>query len=421
MRRGSDRRRLASFESADAIGERRQAELGVGPGQSYQRDLERDARIRRVLDADEGFAEHLERTSRTGRREQVGLSSYLVALAVGQTVERVADRGKEHVAEPTDQFFAEHARAASAADRPIHRKQRLAGVAFTQRLDEIIERLGVLGQAARRRDLIERGLHVARRTTARPHHVLDRALGDVEPGVFDDVLGQRSELVGRQQVQLEMLAATADGGQHLLGIGGGQHEDHVRRRFLERLQQRVRRRRGEHVDLVEDVHLGATGRAERGLVHEIADVFDLVVRRRVHLVDVEARALFDRQAGVALAVGFTVDGVLTVEDLGEDARRGCLARAARSAQQIGVAHAVFAHRVLQRPNEVVLASHLGEALRSIAPVERLVGHGRTLPVTPGRGACPHPTNWQVNSAPGRALCQPEPEAGLGREGARSPM
>ena len=105
-----------------------------------------------------------------------------------------------------------------------------------------------------------------------PDHVLDRLGADVEPGVVDDVLRQLAQLVGRQEVHLELLGAAADGGQHLLGVGGGQHEHDVVRRLLERLQQRVRRPRREHVDLVEDVHLRAAGRPERGLRDQVADL-----------------------------------------------------------------------------------------------------------------------------------------------------
>ena len=42
-----------------------------------------------------------------------------------------------------------------------------------------------------------------------------------------------------QTVEIEALAAGQDGRQHLVGLGGGQDEDDVRRWLLQRLQQGV--------------------------------------------------------------------------------------------------------------------------------------------------------------------------------------
>ena len=67
------------------------------------------------------------------------------------------------------------------------------------------------------------------------------------------------------------------------------------------------------------------------------------------------RPVVDRDAVRAGAVGLAVDGVLAVEHLGEDARGRGLARAARTAEEVGVADAVLGHRGAQRPHDVVLA------------------------------------------------------------------
>ena len=47
------------------------------------------------------------------------------------------------------------------------------------------------------------------------------------------------EHVHRQQVELQVLGAAADGVADLLRIGGGEHEHDVRRWLLQRLQQRA--------------------------------------------------------------------------------------------------------------------------------------------------------------------------------------
>ena len=73
-----------------------------------------------------------------------------------------------------------------------------------------------------------------------------------------------------------------------VGLGRGEHEHGVRRRLLERLQERVPGRRREHVRLVEDVDLAAPADGRVGdALAQLADVVDRVVRRGVHLDHVE--------------------------------------------------------------------------------------------------------------------------------------
>ncbi len=111
-----------------------------------------------------------------------------------------------------------------------------------------------------------------------------------------------------KQRELEVLRTRPECGQHLLRIGRGEHEHDVRGRFLERLQQRVRRRGREHVHLVDDVHL-APARCSEPEVHaldELAHRVDAVVRRRVELDEVEERSRRDRDAVLACAAGLAV-------------------------------------------------------------------------------------------------------------------
>ena len=105
-------------------------------------------------------------------------------------------------------------------------------------------------------------------------------------------------------------------------------------------EQGVGRRRGEHVDLVDDVDLPATGRGERGSGHEIAHRVDPVVRGGVELVDVERGASGDVDAGVAHPARLAVDRARAVQSLREDPRRRGLARSSRAGEQIGVGDAL---------------------------------------------------------------------------------
>ena len=139
-------------------------------------------------------------------------------------------------------------------------------------------------------------------------------------------------------------------------------------------KQRRLGRLGEHVDLVEDVHLVAPRRAEHRLFDEVAHRLDTVVARRVEFVDVVARAVLDGEARGALAARLAVDLVLAVEDLGQDPGRGGLAGAAGPREEVGLALAMVDHGVAQGPYHVFLSLQLAESAGAIAPVEGLGGH-----------------------------------------------
>ncbi len=152
-------------------------------------------------------------------------------------------------------------------------------------------------------------------------------------------------------------------------------------RLFEGLQQRVRRVGREHVHLVDEIHL-VRCRETEAEVHalgECADVVDAVVRRRVELEEVEETTFCDAHAVVAHTAGVAVGcAIEAVERLGEDARAGGLARAARTGEEVGVADALVAHRVAQRGRDVRLTDHVGEPLWAVLAVERLVRHRRRL-------------------------------------------
>jgi hypothetical protein len=187
------------------------------------------------------------------------------------------------------------------------------------------------------------------------------------------VFGHR---VGREQVELQVLGARPDGVDHLLRVGGGEHEHDVGRWLLERLEQGRRRRLGQHVHLVEDVHLVSSRSSERGPFDQLADRVDTVVGSGVELVHVVAGAALDRQARFALAAWLAVDHVLAVQDLGEDPGRGRLAGAARPGEQVGLALATLAHGVTQGLDDMVLPLQLAEAPRPVAAVQGLGRHRR---------------------------------------------
>ena len=108
------------------------------------------------------------------------------------------------------------------------------------------------------------------------------------------------EQVGRDAAQIEPLATGKNRRQHLLRFGGGKKELHVRRRFLQRFQQRIERFLGQHVDFVDDVDLEpAMGRGVAAGFPQFADLVDAAIAGAVDLQHVQGDAVGDLAAVVA--------------------------------------------------------------------------------------------------------------------------
>ena len=193
------------------------------------------------------------------------------------------------------------------------------------------------------------------------------------------LLGDVGEVFGdegrRDAPQVEPLAAREDGGQDLLRVGRGEHELHVLGRLFEGLEQRVERRRREHVDFVNDVdlELGA-GRGVLAGLAQLADLLDAVVAGAVDFEHVQRAAFGDFLAARVVVVEIHLRAAGAIEALGEDAGDGGFAGAARAAKQVGVGDALLLDGVGQRLGDVFLAHHIAEALRPILPGYDLIAH-----------------------------------------------
>ena len=138
--------------------------------------------------------------------------------------------------------------AGGMRDRLIEQRQRIAHRAFGRARDQR-QRLGL-------------GLDVF-------------LLGD--PGQMPD------QKIAVHAPKIEPLTPRQHRDRHFSDLGGREDELGVRRRLFQRLQQRVERRRRQHVHFVEDVDLVA--RAHRRIADRVVDlphVVDAVMRGRVH-------------------------------------------------------------------------------------------------------------------------------------------
>ena len=129
-----------------------------------------------------------------------------------------------------------------------------------------------------------------------------------------------------------MLGAAPNRLHHLVWLGSGKDEDHVVRRFLQSLEQRVLGPGGEHVDLVQQIHLGPARGPEGHLGQKVAHIVDLVVRRRIQFMEVERRPSVYGLAGVTPATWLTGLGLGAIQRLGQDPGRRRLTRSTRPAE-----------------------------------------------------------------------------------------
>jgi hypothetical protein len=137
----------------------------------------------------------------------------------------------------------------------------------------------------------------------------------------------------------------------------------VRRRLLERLQQRIEGRVGQLMGLVDNVNLEAVARRPVAqILDDRARIFNLAVSGAVDLVDVERAAAANLDAGRAFAARLRRRTVGAVQASRENPRRRSLADAANPGEQKRVRDAAAPERFAERAGRVLLADQLREAL-----------------------------------------------------------
>ena len=267
----------------------------------------------------------------------------------------------------------------------VHRLERGAGVTGGEGVDHGVEQLGVRvpqqrdgalitdGVVLRTGDeLVEQRQGVSRRTATRAHDERQHAGFDGDALLLaqaGDVFEHRR---GRHQPERVVVGARADGAEHLVGFGRGEDELHVRRGFFHELQQRVEALLRDHVGLVEDEDLEpVAGGCEHRALAQIAGVVDAVVAGRVDLDHIERTAARTGEFDAAVTdAARGVRGALSaVQAARQDAGGRGLATAARTREQIGVAHAVAAQRGHERIGHLGLTDHLREGLGTVAAIE----------------------------------------------------
>ena len=355
------RRRRAPPRPLQAFGEGLAAGVELRAGATEESELHGHPRVVALADVREGLGEDVDGAGEGEVRDGRGLGAQALGLGGGdrERVRRLADRADDdQLAQVAEQVAGELRHVAARARQPLRDLERGATVAGGDRVGGGEDQVGVgdpehgehvVGAqllAAVGDELVEGAERVAEAAGRRAGDRADRAVGDL------DLLGRRDppdhlgDLLERRALEVEALAAVDDRRHHLVRLGGGEDEGGVRRRLLERLQERVPGLAGEHVRLVEDVDLPVAGCGDvADPLAQVADVVDGAVRGGVHLDHVERGPGGDRQARLALAARGQGRAVDAVERAGEDLRQRGLAGAARADEQVGVVDAVALDRV----------------------------------------------------------------------------
>lgn len=150
----------------------------------------------------------------------------------------------------------------------------------------------------------------------------------------------------------------------------------MRRRLFQCFQQRIERRLGKHVHLIDQVHLEATARRRvlRVLDH-FAHVVHTGVAGGIDLEQIRETAFIHRRAYGADTARIGRFAALAIQRLGENTRDGGLAHAARTGEEVSVMHATGRERVGERTHHVFLPHQLGELARAPFAREYLIAHG----------------------------------------------
>jgi hypothetical protein len=163
---------------------------------------------------------------------------------------------------------------------------------------------------------------------------------------------------------------------NLVELGRRHHENDVRGRLFDRLEQRVERRGGELVDLVDDEHLVAVSHRHDAEARDdhLAHVVDLRVGGGVDFEDVDVASLGNLDTGVTRAAGIARRPLHAVQRSRQDAGRRRLAHAARPREDERLSESAARERITQRTRHRLLPDDIVEALRPPLPRDYLVSH-----------------------------------------------
>ena len=258
----------------------------------------------------------------------------------------VSDQTRHHQKAHVRGCFArENLRVAAVAHRPVDQAKRLARVGFFQRADEgehefppgRAEHLAHEGSRNRRLCVaqahIQQRQRVAHAALGGGGDFLQRVVVGLAADAVQDDLHARDDQQSGNALEIISLAAGKHRGRKLLRLRRGQYEHGVGGRLLQRFQKRVERAGGQHVHLVDDVHLVlAHRRRVDDSVAQKAHLVYAVVAGGVDFEHVHRAFILEFTAYVAFAARLAVHRTEAVHGARQHLGRGGLAGSAAAAE-----------------------------------------------------------------------------------------
>ena len=142
-------------------------------------------------------------------------------------------------------------------------------------------------------------------------------------------------------------------------LRGGEDEDDVCGWFLQRLEESVEGRCGEHVHLVDDEYLVASHLWRNAcLLHQRLYLLHAIVGSSIELKHIIRALLLKCLATLAFVAGIPVGGgMFAVDGFGKNAGAGGLSYTSRAAEKIGMRQFPAFHGVFQRGGQRRLSHH----------------------------------------------------------------
>ena len=281
------------LEPLDALVHRRPRWVDLRPGGAQQRQLHGHPGLVALADCGDRRRELVDGSEQRHLAEAVGLlgDPGLVLGDDEEVIGDLAERGDhQELAQVSHEVGREPGGIVTGAGERGADPQGRGAVAGGDRLGGAEQELGI-GDAEHGEDIVGRDLvaavgheliegaeRIPEAAVGGPGDRADGTVVDDEPLRLGGAPEHDRDLVRGGAAEVEALAAVDDRRHHLVGLGGGEHEDGVRGRLLERLQEGVPGFAGQHVRLVEDVDLRrALRRRVSDPLAEVADVVDRTV------------------------------------------------------------------------------------------------------------------------------------------------
>ena len=220
-------------------------------------------------------------------------------------------------------------------------------------------------------ELFKRRQSVAHTAARMTNNKIDSCVFVGKALVFADVDQVLCHLISGNGAEVKALHAGQNSCKNFLRIGGTHDKRHVRRGLLQRLEQGVKRRRGKHVHLVDDVDLALA--AHRGVTSARNNLFSHVinagVRSGINLKDVWMLTSSNQLAVLASAIRQITRSLVAEDSFCQQTSHSGLACAARSAEQVCVAELLLQDRSLKGTDHMLLANYLLKRLRAILCIQ----------------------------------------------------